>query len=140
MKKFLPTLLLCLAVVLTSCQTSAQERADINVSDFSAIKVSSGIDVYLSQTGTESVSIEADEDLMEDIIVKVEQHTLILRIDRNFMDWFSSRAPIKAYISFKDLDKIEVSSGSDLFGQGDLTFKDLKMTASGGSDIKMTLN
>lgn len=140
MQNFIPKLLLPLTTLLViNFSLEAQERINKNISGFNAIQVSSGIDLYLSQSGKESVEIEADEDILDEVIVEMRNNTLTIKIERDFLDWFRSSGPIKAFVSFKDLQEIHISGGSDLEGQGALKFDKLQMTSSGGSDIKISL-
>ena len=141
MKNLVTQVCICLLVMplMLSCQVNAQRKVYENLGSFTSLEVSSGIDVYLSQGNTNSVEIEADNKSFKDLIVEVDGDALVIKIDRNFMDWFASHGSIKAYVSFRDLKEISLSGGCDLKGQGDLTFKNLRLRASGGSDINMAL-
>ena len=138
MKNYTLSALLLFIIALSSCRLEAQQEANRNITGFNELHVSSGIDVYLSQ-GSESVRIEADDDIMEDIIVEKNGKALIIKVDNPVMNWFASRGPIKAHVGFEDLKKIQISGGSDLEGEGALEFDKLDMSASGGSDIKLSL-
>lgn len=140
MKNLIRPTFFCFAMILLiSCQLEAQKETSRNITGFDELQVSSGIDVYLSQEGSESINIEADEDIMDDIIVEKNGSTLNLRVDNKVMNWFASNGPIKIYVGFKDLKSIKVGGGSDLYGEGALEFDKLEMSASGGSDIKLSL-
>lgn len=134
-----PTVFCFFILMFSSCQLEAQKKIRRNFTDFNELQVSSGIDVYLTQQGNESIEIEADEDILDKVIVEKNNNTLIIKIDRGIMNWFANHGPIKAYIGFKDLKNIQVAGGSDLYGEGALEFDKLEMGASGGSDIKLSL-
>jgi hypothetical protein len=131
--------------LLLSLQTSAQQRVVKNVRDFTALKVMSGIDVYLSQSDTPSVRIEVDsEESLQDLVVEVDNsNTLVLRMPANkqVKRWWGSKTTtrVRAYVSFRELTSIQASAGSDVFGQGDLLFTSLRINASGGADVKLSL-
>ena len=57
------------------------------VEGFTSIKVSSGIDLYLSMADSEEVKIVADDDVIDEIITRVEGETL--RIYMKKSNWFS---------------------------------------------------
>lgn len=140
MQNFIPKAIFSFFILLIiTLPSEAQTRVNKNISGFEGIHVSSGIDLYLSQTGKESVEIEADEDILDEVIVEMENDILIIKIERDFLDWFTNSGPIKAFVSFKELQEIHISGGSDLEGQGALKFDKLEMSSSGGSDIKISL-
>jgi Putative auto-transporter adhesin, head GIN domain len=116
-----------------------------NVNGFHGIEVSGGIDLYLSQ-GEESVAISASEQKFRDRI-KTEVRNGILKIwyesDKNLhidISWKDRK--MKAYVSFKTLDQLEGSGGSDISVDGTITVSSLSLDISGGSDFdgKVKLN
>ena len=116
-------------------------KKDRAISGFTGLNVSSGIDVYLTQGNSEKLTFEVkgvDEDR---VMSTVERGTLKLYIDRKgFSNWNLGRNTyVKAYVTFKQLTSLQASGGSDVFGQGTLSFNDLNVDASGGSDVKLTL-
>ncbi|HKB43800.1 MAG TPA: DUF2807 domain-containing protein, partial [Chitinophagaceae bacterium] len=114
---------------------NAQKR---NVSGYHAIEVSGGIDLYLSQ-GEEAVAVSASETKYRDRI-KTEVKNGILKIwyeNKNNLnlDWGSNRK-MKAYVSFKNLDNLEGSGGSDISVEGAIKVNTLSLNVSGGSDFE----
>ena len=75
-----------LAVLLTSCNFNmnfgVKGNGNVTTTDrelngnFTAIEVSRGLDVYLTQGETEGIRVQADENLQEIIIAKVENGVL----------------------------------------------------------------
>jgi hypothetical protein len=116
-------------------------RQTRQVSGFHGVSVSTGIDLYLIQKNVEEVVVEADSDDLEKIITKVEGG--ILKIYIKEKSWFNmnwNTAPRKVFVSFKTLDKLEASAGSDVNSQGILRLEKLDVDASSGSDIKLELD
>jgi hypothetical protein len=116
-----------------------KERA---VSGFSGLSVSSGIDVYLTQGNSEKLTFEAKGVEEEDVKSEIKNGVLRLYIDRRGMNWglnFGKDRYVKAYLTFKQLKNLQASGGADVFGQNKLTFNDLNIEASGGSDVKLEL-
>lgn len=107
-----------------------------DVQDFNRLKVSTGIDVKLSQGNSHRVIIKANEDIIDDVESEVVGGTLKLYVDRN---WFWGGATVKAEITFVELNSIDVSAGSDVESDGLLTFEDLEIEASSGSDLRLNL-
>ena len=84
-----------LSIVMLSCNFSmnlgpgvdgnrhvvSQERSISN--DFESIKVSQGLDLYITQSNGVSLSLEADENLHELIMTEVENGTLSIYTTQN---------------------------------------------------------
>jgi hypothetical protein len=110
------------------------EKETRNVSSFDALDISSAFDIYLTQGNKESLVIEADDNLMDNIITEVNGGTLKIYVKGNVRNV----KEMKAFISFKMLEKIELSGACDLFGENTFKFDDLDIESSGASDIEMT--
>lgn len=109
------------------------------VPSFNAISVSGGIDLYITQGLTESVKIETAADRQDDIVARVENGTLRIYNDSHFrLNW--GRMTLKAHVTLPTLTRLTASGGSDIYNYGILKFDDLKISTSGGSDVKLELN
>lgn len=108
-----------------------------NVSGYHAIEVGGGIDLYLSQGG-ESVAVSASEIKYRDRI-KTEVKNGVLKIWYEYlsnMNLDRGNRKMKAYVSFKDLDNLEGSGGSDIAVEGSIKGSKLSLNVSGGSDFE----
>ncbi|PKP54262.1 MAG: DUF2807 domain-containing protein [Bacteroidetes bacterium HGW-Bacteroidetes-1] len=105
------------------------------VGSFSAIDVSGGFEVILTQGSSESLQIEADDNLMNSIITEVKGGELRIYI----RDHVSAKTKMKAYINFIHLDEIEISGAVKVFATNKLNFKNLELDASGASEIDLEL-
>lgn len=105
--------------------------------NFHGISVSHAFDVYLSQSNEEAVAVSAASD-KDKAQIKVEVRNGILYIgwDNKGMKWGSGNKKLKAYVSFKDIDKLSVSGACDVYIAGTLKTDDLKVDMSGASDLK----
>src|SRR5579872_6897563 len=105
-----------------------------DVKGFHAIAVSGGIDLYLSQ-GEETVAVTAPNDSMRDLIrTVVENGVLKIYMEHAHHDNSGIRK-FKAYVSFRTLDALKASGGSDIYAEGGLKTDKLDLTLSGGSDL-----
>lgn len=138
MKNFLPIVLVQLCL-LASIQGHAQQRVNQNLTGFTSIKASLGVDVYLSQGSIESVEVEAEEESFKYIVTEVNNNTLVIKMDDSWKNLFRKMGPVKVYVSFIELEAISASGGSDIYGQGELTFDDLRIASSGGADVRLNL-
>ncbi len=141
--KLFTLVLFCTALIQAAALQANQangNRQTRQVSGFHGVSVSSGIDLILTQKNVEEVVVEADTDDLEKIITKVEGG--ILKIYIKEKSWFNmnwNTDPRKVFVSFKTLDKLEASAGSDVSAQGVLRLEKLDMDASSGSEIKLEL-
>jgi hypothetical protein len=138
MKKLFGLLLFLGSITAASAQktindANAEKR---NVSGFHAIEVSGGIDLYLSQ-GEEAVAVSASKDEYK-AKIKTEVKDGVLKI---WYEWHSNlkfdwgNHKLKAYVSFKTLDRLEGSGGSDISIDGSIKVAKLALEVSGGSDF-----
>jgi hypothetical protein len=111
------------------------------VPSFTGIEIGGGIDLYLSQ-GEETVAVSASEAKYRDKIrTEVKNGVLHIWFDANsnfHVEW--SNRKLKAYVSFKNLDQLEGSGGSDIKVEGTITVSKLSLHVSGGSDFNGKVN
>jgi len=137
-------ILLGAIMAILAMGTQAQDAKLINdknaqvrqASGFHAIRVSNGIDLYLSQ-GTEAVAVSASEAQYRDrIMTVVENGVLKIYLDDKWSHWNWGNQKLKAYVSFSMLDGLHASGGSDIYTTGVIKSDKLDLTLSGGSDFK----
>lgn len=115
-------------------------KKDRPISSFSGLSVSSGIDVYLTQGNSEKLTFDVKGVDEDDVRSEVRNGVLKLYIDRRGVSWnWGRNTYVKAYVTFRQLKDLQASGGSDVFGQGTLSFNDLNLAATGGSDVKLAL-
>jgi len=137
-KLFTLLIIVCATFISGSVQAEGRQKRDIT--GFHGVSVSSGIDLYLIQKNVEEVYVEADSEDLDKIITKVEGG--ILKIYVKERSWFNldwNQHKRKVIVSFKELDKLQASAGSDVNADGVLKLKELDMDVSSGSDIKIEL-
>ena len=105
-------------------------------SDFDAIDVSQGIDVYITIGNKVSLSLEADENLHDIILTEVEDGVLHIYADKNI--WSAKRR--KVYVTAESINEIKASSGADVRSENTIKSEDFKISATSGSDVRLALN
>jgi hypothetical protein len=121
-------------------QATGADRQTRQITGFHGVSVTSGIDLYLTQKNVEEVTVEAESEDINKIITEVEGGVLKIYVKEKSwfnMNWKSK--PRKIYVSFKTLDKIDASAGSDVVSEGRLKLSELKVDASSGSDVRLEL-
>jgi len=140
MKNFLKTAATLLFIVAGSYVADAQESKNVSVKNFSSVTVSSGIDLYLTQGNSESLTLKASSDLLENVVVEQKGSNLTIKMKEG-IHWGSmfKNQSIKAYLNFKTLAALTASGGSDVFSEGQIKASKFALRSSGGSDVKLNL-
>ncbi|MEP6950953.1 MAG: head GIN domain-containing protein [Ginsengibacter sp.] len=108
-----------------------------NVAIFSGIKVSGGIDVYLSQDDNYSLAVSASEIKYRDnITTEVKNGILVISYNNDHFSMSSGDKKLRAYLSFKTLESLEASGACDIIITGTLNANSMLIKLSGACDIK----
>jgi len=136
-----------LSMLLLSCNFDANfgsingtgnvTTVERNITDnFTKIKTSRGLDVYLTQGDVVNLSVEADENLHDIIKTEVVDGTLKIYSDENI-----GRADSKKVrLTFKDISNIKSTSGSDVYSTNTINVDDLEISSTSGSDLDLSIN
>ena len=102
---------------------------------FKEITVSDGIELYISQGNEESIAVSAaDEKYISRFKTEVENGTLKIYYDNSGIHWgLNDRRKLKAYVSFKSLEKLQASGGAFVTLQGTADLKILEMKFTSGA-------
>ncbi|MBL7732761.1 MAG: DUF2807 domain-containing protein [Chitinophagaceae bacterium] len=134
-------LILTLTAIISTLLVSGQQINDPNAEvreakNFHGVNVSNAFDVYISQGNEEGVAVSAaSQKDREQIRVEVKEGTLVISLDKGW-NWTKGNRKLKAYISVKQLDRLEISGACDVFINGVLKATELSIKQSGASDLK----
>src|SRR5690554_1041156 len=95
---------------------------------FSKIKVSRGLNVYLTQGEVERLTVEADENLHEIITTNIKNNVLYISTTENI----GRSSSKKVLLHFKDLESIKATSGSDVFATNTIKAIHLELETNSG--------
>ena len=101
--------------------------------DFDQIEVSAGMNVYLRQTDKVNIAVEADENLHDVIITKIEDGVLKITTDKGVR----SSKKLKIMVDFIEVNSISSSSGSDVYSVETIVADNLKLNTSSGADMEV---
>ncbi len=104
-----------------------------NVGEFDEIKVTRGMNAWITQGEPTRVTVVADENLHEAILTETEGSTLKISTNARIR-WAKEK---KVLITVKDLEKITSTAGSNVFSNGTLSFEDLCVSTSAGSNATL---
>ncbi len=145
MKKILFSLLTLLSVHLFAqdvviSDANAEKRA--LSSSFNAIKVSDGIDLMLTQGSEESLAVSASEPkYLAKLKTEIVNGTLKIYYENAGMIWNSNeKRKLKAYVSFKTLEKLQASSGASVKATSVLNISRLELKVSSGALFSSEVN
>jgi len=111
-----------------------KEKRD--VSGFSSLEVSGAFEVFLSQGKSESLTIEADKNLMEVIKTEIKDDKLMIYTDKNIQRF----TKMNVYLTFENLEMIDISGAVELSSDEMLHFDDLSLEGSGASELNLNMD
>jgi hypothetical protein len=138
--------ILFIATLFSSCAIDMFNRATGNRNvitedrsakeDFTKIKVSTGLELYISQGLKNQITVEADENLQDIIITEIQDGMLKIYSEKNI--WRAKAR--KIYVTIENLEAIAATSGSDVYANETLKVNNLNISATSGSDINISVD
>ena len=117
---------------------------DRHLSGFNAVHLAGSFDVYITQGATESVKVEAPEDVIGHIVTEVEGGVLKIYNKNDHFHWGDlfggGHRKIAIYVSAKDLNSISVTGSGDMFFKEGLHTNSLRLKVSGSGDMVGKIN
>ena len=125
---------------VTAVKINQQKTEDRHLSGFNGVNLAGSFDVYITQGSTESVKVEAPQEVINRIITVVEGGMLkIYNKNENgfhWGDWFGSHHKrIVIYVTAKDLNSISVTGSGDIFFKEGIHTNALKLKVTGSGDM-----
>ncbi len=123
-----------LALFFLTLSGFAQVKEKRDVDDFSSVAFGVSGDVFIKQGSQFSVTLEGDQDLLDEITTKVINGKLLIRKP----DWRKARnEKLTAYITMPVIDGLSMSGSGRLVNEGPLNCDDLSISVSGSGSIKL---
>lgn len=136
-KSALPVLL---AFSILTIPAKAQQDKNIPLTNYNEVTVSSGIDLYLTQSNSENIKVTGHEEILKNVIVEKNGSGLNIKYKDN-QGWgrkFKGQS-VKVYVNYKTLKAITASGGSDVYSQNTIKTPKLSLRASGGADLSLDI-
>ncbi len=136
-----------LSIVLLSCDFALNikegTRGNGNViridrpisSDFNHIKVSQGLELYITQSDAVTLSVEADENLHDLIKTEIENNTLKIYTAENI----KSAASKKIIVNTKAISSIKATSGSSVYGTNTVKEDEIELSTTSGANMSLDI-
>lgn len=104
--------------------------------DFKNVSVSNAIDVVIEQSDVTEITVEADDNLQNEIVTKVENGTLIIKCKFNS---FRNITAKKVTVKMPVVDKIEASSASSVTTKGVVEGEDITLETSSAGSMNVSI-
>ncbi|MBT3742417.1 MAG: DUF2807 domain-containing protein [Polaribacter sp.] len=137
--------LLFIATLFSSCAVDMFNRVNGNRNvvtedrstkeEFTKIKVSAGLELYISQGSKNQITVEADENLQEIIITEVSNGVLKIYSEKNI--WKAKAR--KIFVTIKNLEAISATSGAAIYTEESLILNNLNINATSGAEINISI-
>jgi len=114
--------------------TVVAENREITA-DFTGVHASEGLEVYVTQATDFSISVEADENIIDLIGTEIKNGKLKIHAIDNI-----GRATKKVYVSLPEITSLLSSSGAHLTAQNKITATTLIIDASSGARLNADTN
>ena len=108
-----------------------------DISGFTGVHVSSGIDVLLSQGDDFEVIVEADENLQDVIVTETSGRMLVVKTEH--VNIRNARSK-KVHVTLPELTELKISSAGDLDGQTPFDCDDLMISISSAGDLTLEVD
>ena len=105
-------------------------------SDFEIINVQQGINLTITQGKPTSISVEADENVIDLLITEVKNNELNIYFEKSV---YQAKAR-NVYLTTENISKIKASSGASVKSENTIQAETLELDSSSGSTMKIRAN
>ncbi len=103
---------------------------------FHSIKAAEGLDVYLTQGNSESIKVQADDNLHEVILTEINDGVLYIHTKENI----AHSSAQKVMVEFDNIERITSTSGSDVYSTNTIKTDRLELKSTSGSDMELKID
>jgi len=102
---------------------------------FNSLELRSISNVYISQGEKQSITIQAEDNILETINTEVKNNKLIISKEGYRFAIIRAHAPINIYITTKDITELEVSGSGNIISNSIIVTDNLELEISGSGNI-----
>lgn len=151
MKRIITSISLCATLISAGIMASAATVtlyakriiSDENrpVSGFTGVSSSGNFDVFITMGNKESLKLDGDQDLINEIETKVEDGVLKIRYKNNKNLWkWNNKGKVTVYVTAKSLNNLSLSGSGDMEVKGAIKGENLDTKVSGSGNMVFTAN
>jgi Putative auto-transporter adhesin, head GIN domain len=107
---------------------------------FKSVRLVGSADLVLTQSDTQSLSVEGDKDAVQFLVAEIRGDELVLRYEpRSKFVWWNNdhKSGPRFLLSTKNLERISTAGNGDVRSDAWTSAGDFEISVSGGSDIKI---
>ena len=113
-------------------------KSDRSVGDFTSLKVNNGISVKISTGSVQKITVEADDNVIEDVETKLVGKELVIKFSDNFS---INNSDVTVSVVMPVVDALTAGGGSSINSLATLSKTDgMKLKASGGASINVDVD
>ncbi len=127
-----PTVVILVAMLASPAAWSATETRELD--SFEAISFELPFNVEFVVSDEPFVTLEGDEDTMDEIITDVRKNTLKIRKENSWFDW--SDEEVHVTVGYQQLSKITMAGSGDGFAE-DMEADELALRIAGSADLEI---
>jgi hypothetical protein len=118
-------------IPVISASDNTKKEVRTNAKDFTKVALDGSADVYLRQGDKDEVIVEADEDILGDLVTEVRGGMLKVRLKGSH--W--NVKTLKVWVTIKSLEAVSSHGSGDIRGTGTFKGKGLDVSIAGSSDV-----
>ncbi len=103
------------------------------VKPFNSIRSNGCVDIYISQGDSDKLNVEADENLIDLIVTKVKNNTLIVYAKKSIWD----AKALNVYVTVRELNNIEINGSGDIKTESRINTDKLQFVVAGSGDLSL---
>jgi len=115
------------------------EKETRNVGSFTSIKVGGAFEVFIKQTGTPGVEVEADTDVLPYIVTEVIGGTLKISMKKAPPKLWNDVHTLNVYITVADLNALSLSGAVEITTKNAIKGEKLEIEISGAVEADLNL-
>ena len=116
-------------------KSKSSETVTLKLGSYSKIQFDGGYEVVLIQGDEESITIEANKDIIGSIKTSIENNKLHVYYDKDVQ-----HNKILVTLKFKNIDELEINGAASLKCHQSLNLTSLKLHVAGGATITLPVN
>jgi hypothetical protein len=134
------TLLLFFGISTISVANVLSDTETRKLGNFSEVSVSNGIKLYLIPGNENKAVIEVEDMELEDVVTDIQGDRLVIKVsNRKKWGWNWKSKRIEVTLTYKNIEEIAASSGSNVSSDQPLEADELEFDTSSGASISLEI-
>ena len=150
MKKFIATLIIGLLCISTTHAQWWQSTKKVEgngkmitknrtVSDYNSVALTGSMDVILVTGREGDLKVEAEENLQQHIVTKVDSGTLKISVEKGYSLSPSRNKSIVITVPFTDIEKVSLTGSGDIKSSDVVKAENFKINITGSGNVRLPL-